>query len=144
MDRCSSFIIHCMDFRTKKAVDDSINKNLGGIADEVSMPGGAKALLDDQTKEGVLQSIRIAVELHGVRTVLLTAHRDCGAYGGSAAFDSATQEYQQQLDDLMQAGELVRREFPDVAVQFGYFESDDRQSFRFVPIELDEPVPMTA
>lgn len=140
---CAAFLVRCMDYRLGKAVAQCIEDFLGGKCDLSSGAGSARKLVDDQTREGVLGDIRIAVEKHGVRRVVLTAHRDCGAYGGSASFASRDEEYERHRRDLEAAREVIAQEFPDVAVELGYFETSDGDNFVFVPVEQKSPALLT-
>jgi hypothetical protein len=66
---------------------------------------------------------------------MLVNHRDCGAYGGSDAFHSTEAERAQHENDLRRAAELLRKEFPDVAVELFFAESSDGgETFKVEPL----------
>ena len=61
--------------------------------------------------------MRIAVELHGVREVLLLNHEDCGAYGGAQAFPDEASERDRHQSDLRGARDEILRVFPRIRVR---------------------------
>ncbi len=114
-----------MDFRLDPALENFLNpyKSKGGCY-VIRRPGVSKLLLDDQSAPGVLNDIRIGVD-NGVRHIMLVNHRDCGAYRGTHAFPSKEAERHKHEQDLREAAEVLRKEFPDVAVDVYFAESDD-------------------
>ncbi len=90
--------------------------------------GAAKDLLPSvsgQHKQSLLDAIGISVKLHGVKTVFLMNHEDCGAYGGSKAFGNARTEAEKQAADLRAATETIRTAYPSVAVWPYYVRIDE-------------------
>jgi carbonic anhydrase len=83
MDRsCEALVVHCMDYRLQKYLNDWLDKNIGsGNYDRVGIAGG---VLDMDT---VLRHIELAVRLHQIRKVVLINHEDCGAYGSTGTFE---------------------------------------------------------
>jgi carbonic anhydrase len=77
-------LLTCMDFRLRREVHHFMELRVGKNSyDEIVLPGASLAVINDvyphwrQTFEDVL---KLAVELHGVTTVILMDHRECGAY----------------------------------------------------------------
>jgi carbonic anhydrase len=141
--KCDTLVIRCMDHRLTDTVHLYIHTHCPDTkADEIAVQGGAKALLDPSGRGFVLEGIRLAASVHGVGRIVLTSHRDCGAYGGSGAFVSRQQEYDQHLLDLARAREVVldafRSELPGLDVRLAYAETEDGRYFQIVPIG---PVP---
>lgn len=74
--RCEIIVVHCMDYRIQKFLNDWISKNLPAESyDRVAIAGG---VLDEYD---VLRHVDIAVRLHQIRKVVFINHEDCGAYG---------------------------------------------------------------
>lgn len=114
MHQCSNMIIRCMDFRLN---DTFAKANLADSFDLISLAGGAKSLVDPKTAESVLGMIRLFKEKHGGKTVYLTSHLDCGAYGGESAFPGTKEELDTITGDLKKAGVIIKQEFPELEVK---------------------------
>lgn len=100
-----------------------------GPVDDISVPGAIKEIVDWYGKSwwrrflaGVLMSfglqislvmrgLEVAVNLHGITTIYLQAHRDCGAYNGSRAFSESITEKTFHLAQIKQAAEIIRKHF---------------------------------
>ena len=137
---CSDLLFGCMDFRLRPAIDEFLTPYISnGGCDEIRFPGVAKALLDDQTGPMALGAIRIGVEKHGVQRVMLVNHRDCGAYGGTAAFHSPEVERAEHEGDLRRAAQLLHKEFPDLTVDL-YFAETHNNGKTFVVEPLREGI----
>jgi carbonic anhydrase len=115
---CNNFLMTCIDFRFQRAIADWTNENgLTKDYDLVSIAGVQKSILDEDTKEAALKQLDISVRLHKVNTVMLIAHQDCGAYGGSDAFDSWEDEKQRYIDDMNAAEEIIVKKFKGLMVK---------------------------
>lgn len=88
--------------------------------DLVAMPGAAKKICDESTRADTLASLAIAANLHGVTTIALVHHEDCGAYGGAKAFPDASAERYFHEDVLRSAATIVRAHLPQVKVETFY------------------------
>jgi len=79
---CEALVIHCMDYRLQRYLNDWLDKNPGiGNYDRIAIAGG---VLDIYS---VLKHIELAVRLHKIRKVILVNHQDCGAYGPAGTFE---------------------------------------------------------
>jgi len=92
-------IVWCFDDRFSKLLDEYI-KDLASPENEP-----ARAYLLDQ--------IAKSIKLHHTKEIILMAHSECGAYGGSTDVDFYTNE-------LQRARESVQKQFPDITVECIY------------------------
>ena len=115
---CNNFLMTCIDFRFHEAIhqwarDNGLQKDF----DLVSVAGVQKSIIDEDTRAAVLKQLDISVRLHKSHTVILIAHQDCGAYGGSAAFVSWDEEKAKYTEDLNKAEELIKQKFSALNVK---------------------------
>jgi len=107
-----------MDFRFNEAIHAWAEKQgLIKDFDLVALAGAQKNFLDEETKGVALKQLDISSRLHGIKTVLLVAHQDCGAYGGSKAFASWEKERAKYTEDLTHAAGLIKEKFPALNVR---------------------------
>ena len=115
---CPIFVLGCIDFRFKDRIAGYIQENHGETDfDESLMAGASKNLLDETTQEVVLKQLKVTHDLHCSKLVYLTNHIDCGAYGGSKAFDSKEAEVAKLTEDLRTARDIVKAKYPDMEVK---------------------------
>lgn len=114
--QCDAIVITCMDFRIHngKAIPE-IQKATGlKIFDVVSLPGGAKNLVGRIFRgrlrvRQMLTIIALSKRLHGIRSVVLVNHTDCGAYGEAGTLEKLQ-------DDLLRARDRVQTKYPELMV----------------------------
>lgn len=91
--------------------------------DAYAMPSGPRVLVKNETREVMLGNIeRVSIGLHHIKEVILVAHRDCGAYGGSVAFAGSVEEKATQVEDLKIARGILSEKFPNLEVSMYYAE----------------------
>jgi len=79
---CEVLVVHCMDYRLQKYLNDWLDKNTGiGNYDRVVIAGGVLDIYP------VLKHVELAVRLHKIRKVILVNHEDCLAYGPVGMFE---------------------------------------------------------
>lgn len=106
----------CLDWRLHPAIENFfINNNTG--CDLCVTAGSAKGLLDSDTKSFFLEQIAISKKLHNCKGVILTMHKDCGAYGGSAAFENSDKEDEYFAQLLAQAQKIVQENYPGILIE---------------------------
>lgn len=111
MGKCSSLILHCMDYRLQTAVDDWIRENkLNDDIDRIAIGGPCKDI------ELAMKFIKICIEKHGVRKVFLTQHDDCAGYGGHEAFTSLEIEREKMIGDMYAVKTAINENYPQVKV----------------------------
>jgi carbonic anhydrase len=108
-----TLVVSCVDFRYRDLVYRWITERFGK-ADHFGLPGASKAILETSV---VLDWLKLLVELHGVKRLVVADHIDCGAYGGSKKFDwdhsAEVSMHGQQLSD---ARTLLQEALPGVQV----------------------------
>jgi hypothetical protein len=117
----------CLDPRFWEKTIAFVQKELGFKEfDPYVQPGGPRVLIQDATRNIFLDDIkRVSINLHHIKEVVLIAHRDCGAYGGSKFFESRgglAAERTKQEGDLKKARETLNEKFPQLKVSLYYLE----------------------
>ena len=114
----------CLDPRFFEQTVAFIKEELGfEHFDPYVMPSGPRVLVRDETRSVMLGNIeRVSIGLHHVSEMVLVAHRDCGAYGGSAAFKGPAEEKATQVEDLKLARGILNEKFPNLNVTVYYAE----------------------
>lgn len=114
-----SIVLSCIDYRFWPDTLSLLEKKYGEF-DLIELAGGSKNLASPSTeadRTAVLESIKVSVELHGAKRIILTNHLDCGAYGGSKAFESTEEEIDFHKLELEKAAKIVKEMFPELAVE---------------------------
>lgn len=135
---CEAVVLSCIDFRFWKETVEFVEKELKIKSfDFPSLPGSAKAINDCQgEKDAVMQCISVPCNLHHAKILVIVNHEDCGAYGGSKAFNNdgaAEQEFHEQ--ELKKARAKVLANFPDLKVILLYVQlADNKEKINFLTI----------
>lgn len=116
---CPIFVLGCIDFRFREKLSDYIKTQHGDEIDfdETLLAGASKNLIDEKTRDIVLDQIHISHDLHQAKIIYLTSHIDCGAYGGSKAFSSKDKEVAKLTGDLKEAKKLVVEKYSDIEIK---------------------------
>lgn len=132
---CTNFLLTCMDFRFRTAIEDwAKQNNYTEDYDLISMAGAQKSINDEDTRAGLLKQIKISTELHNAQKVIMIAHRDCGAYGGSKSFGSWEEELKKYTEELQKAEEIVKANYPNVDVRKLVLNFDPSGEVSFIEI----------
>lgn len=117
-------VFSCLDPRFWKQTVTFIREELGfENFDPYVIPSGPRVLVKDETRDVFLGNIeRVSIGLHHINEVVLIAHRDCGAYGGSKAFSSPEAERATHEEDLKIVRGIFKERFPQLAVKLFYLE----------------------
>lgn len=116
--QCEALVITCIDFRFQEYINKWIAENLPPKSyDRVASAGCVKNF------ETILDQIRISKKLHNISKVILINHEDCGAYG-QENFADREAEHQKHQDDLNNATQNLKSEFPDLEVRTFYLHLD--------------------
>ena len=128
--------IYCLDPRFRTQHEQFISRELGfKDFDQYVFPGGPKVLADETKRNIFLDAIQnVSVNLHHIEKIILIAHRDCGAYGGSAAFSDPAVEKEAQTKDLQTAQKILLERFPKISVSMFYAEIVG-EKVEFNPVE---------
>lgn len=114
-----SIVLSCIDYRFWPDALSLLEKKYGEF-DLIELAGGSKNLASPSTeadRTAVLESIKVSVELHGAKRIILTNHLDCGAYGGSKAFESTEEEIDFHKLELEKAANIVKETFPELTIE---------------------------
>lgn len=124
---CNNLFIRCMDFRFQAVMDEWAKDNgLDKNYDLVVLAGAQKSILDEDTAATALKQVELSNKLHESNTVILMAHQDCGAYGGSKAFGGWEEERQRYIDDMTLAGAKINEKFPNLKIRKLILTFDDK------------------
>jgi carbonic anhydrase len=107
---CEAVVVHCIDFRIQGKVNELMEQRFPGSFDRVAVAGGVKNL------EFVTEQVQLSVRLHEPKHIVLVQHEDCGAYGGSAAFENLEAERAFQTSEIEKASQLIQQQFPSLEV----------------------------
>ncbi|MBI4095012.1 MAG: hypothetical protein HY435_02365 [Candidatus Liptonbacteria bacterium] len=133
--RCTTLLLHCIDFRFGKAIEKFLEKNrLSGSCDIVAAAGAAKNLAAPQKKtdkEFILRQIEISKKLHEIKKVILMNHADCGAYGGRKAFQSDKEEFERHAGDMREAKAILMAHHPSIMVETVFAKISHSGGIRF-------------
>lgn len=125
MAKVNDLVVHCIDFRFRAQEAAWIESNLNGRADLVAIAGVSKAILDADTHEAVFKQLDIAQRLHGVTTIHLLDHIDCGAYGGSKEHADKEAEVAMHKEKLAEATKVITERFPALTVKSYIVDHND-------------------
>jgi len=110
--QCKNVLVACEDFRMVKNHVNWADHTLGDRNyDLVTAGGSQKAIVDETTRDSILKWIGIGVDLHKANMVVIIAHEDCGAYGGSSAFNDWDEEKAKYVEDMNTAEGLIKTNF---------------------------------
>ncbi len=110
-------VISCIDYRFRPMIAKWITEELGDQADLIAVAGAAKTLHDATSLDYILGLIKIARDLHGVTTVHILNHVDCGAYGGSKMHESETHEKHFHAEQCDVAANVLKQQFPELTIR---------------------------
>ncbi len=121
-------VLCCFDHRINLAVRKFLQRRAIAHPDMIIVAGGAKILAsprNDCERDFILEQIRLSVNLHACRRIILMSHSDCATYGGLARFKGDPEaECAHHQADLQRAAKLVQSEFSNLSVET-YFVNFD-------------------
>ncbi len=110
-------VVCCMDGRLVRANNRWIMDLAGDdLIDFIAVPGGVRGIIQAPERSDAMKGIMLSLRQHGVRRVILLAHEDCGAYGGSAAIGECEREF--QINQLQLAARIIELAIPKHAPSF--------------------------
>lgn len=120
--QCNACLVTCADYRLHRRPDGrnligQFVANLDSDCDVLTRAGGVQDLVRPgaENDRSLLRDLRLAVERHGVRTIYLINHENCGAYAGTT-FNSREEELAHHWKDLADASRTVQRALPHVKI----------------------------
>lgn len=126
-------IVWCIDNRFWNAFLKLLETLEINNFDPVFVPGGAKELADpDETvREKLLGYIQTSIRLHHTKSVILTFHSDCGAFGGLSAFgEDPKKESDEQLARLNGVRDWLRGKIsPEIPIHIAWVDFEKIQIY---------------
>jgi len=115
---CDTLVFSCIDYRFAFANQEFINETLGlkNNYNHISVPGSIYNLVNPKTQELIIGKVTNLVNFHLIKHVVIIAHKDCGAYGGSSAFGSKFAEQEYLSADLRKARDILIEKYPILKV----------------------------
>ncbi|KKQ34679.1 MAG: hypothetical protein US50_C0040G0006 [Candidatus Nomurabacteria bacterium GW2011_GWB1_37_5] len=132
-----SLLISCIDWRFWPKELLAIRKEIGDF-DLLEIAGASKNIASPKHKADkhvVMENIEISIELHKIKTLILTNHLDCGAYGGSKKFKSYEDELKFHKKELAKAKKIVSKKFPSLKIR-KYFISKNPKNNKVEVIHI--------
>ena len=116
-------VVMCFDLRFNLTFHKFLKSVGVRHYDLIKVAGGAKCLSspEAESEQGfVLDQLKKSIRLHQTKRVVLMVHADCGAYGGSEAFETDDAEATHLEAELQTATAVLRNAIPHVTVE-AYF-----------------------
>jgi hypothetical protein len=114
-------VLCCFDQRIRQAVNQFLIDRKIFKPDMIVIAGGAKTLAsprNDFERDFILEQVRLSIQLHHARRMLLMSHSDCATYGGLAAFNGDPKsEAAHHKSELRRGVDLLNEKFPALAVE---------------------------
>ena len=73
--------------------------------------------------------VSLSRELHGIEEVIFVSHDDCGAYGGSKAFEKLESERARYAGDMKEAAAVIQSVIPTLKVSGVILVMDETGNF---------------
>jgi len=127
-----SIVLSCIDYRFWPEALPLLEKKYGEF-DLIELAGGSKNLPSPTTeadRKAVLESIKVSVDLHKAKQIILTNHIDCGAYGGSKQFKLRDDEITFHRNELAKAKKIVHDNFATLKTETILLERDKNQNLK--------------
>lgn len=119
-----AIVIFCMDFRFWQATLKFLEEELGlNSFDLCCLAGASKNFIEPKTKDAALfveNQIKLSLDLHKIKKIVIVDHADCGAYGGRRAFKDEEQERSAHLENLRKVKMMLAEKFPEQKIVLIY------------------------
>ena len=133
-----SAAIRCMDSRLNGSLGDKLKEMGLDASDMISLAGSSLAVAQGSiwlpwrwplwaTKMIMIYHLRLAVRLHGVKTVVVVHHSNCGAYASRYSFSSLREEKNIQCKDMRRTRRVLLKKFPDLEVMLVWAELQEEE-----------------
>lgn len=125
--KCDELVIRCMDFRFHEELENHLDQfcdNSKLSYDSRGSEGGSHAIIDETSRASVMEAIELAADKHGVETIIIVDHIDCGAYGGSGEHESEEAEREFHVTKLQEACDIVKEKYPGLKIVLLYQDWD--------------------
>ena len=132
-------VVMCFDLRFNLAFHKFLKKIGAPNYDLIKVAGGAKCLASPENnaeREFVLEQVRKSIRLHQTKRIVLMVHSDCGAYGGSNAFDTSAAESRHHEDELRHAAAVLREVISEVTIEAYFVDFEGVWSVDLAPVTI--------
>jgi len=114
-------VLCCFDQRIRLVVNKFLQRRGILKPDMIVVAGGAKTLAsprNDFERDFILEQVRLSIQLHSTKRILLMSHSDCATYGGLAAFKGdPSAEAAHHKTELAKAVTLLKEKFPGLQAE---------------------------
>jgi carbonic anhydrase len=114
--KCKYLALICLDWRLHPQSELYFKTKFKNF-DLCSLAGSVKNLNNKKLSYFLMNQIKISLNLHKIEGIILTIHKDCGAYGGSKVFKDEEEEYLHHLKELKKASLIIKRKFPKLKIK---------------------------
>jgi carbonic anhydrase len=128
---CDVLLLTCMDYRLQNEIADWMAKRgLRDNYDHVILAGAALGAVTDQRpawNTTFADHLGAAIQLHGIKKVIVLDHRDCGAYRlllGDAAVKDAQTELATHTAVLHKLRDAIAKAQPKLEIELGIMALD--------------------
>jgi carbonic anhydrase len=126
--KCQAAVVWCFDNRFESVLRKLLRRLEIEFFDPIRIAGGTKYLASPEhayERDFVLEQIRLSMRLHQTESVILMLHSDCGAYGGTAAFDNNREkEIRHHCLELQRATSYLLSQIPELKVRPFFVDFD--------------------
>ncbi|MEI8396896.1 MAG: carbonic anhydrase [Rhodospirillaceae bacterium] len=127
-------VLTCMDYRL---VDETVKyldglDHMQGEYDHIVLAGASLGVVTDKFPawaQTFWDHVKIAIDLHHVKEVIVLDHRDCGAYKlvyGKDLAKEPADETSIHSENLKKISKLIHEKYPDVKVKLGLMALDGK------------------
>lgn len=108
---CQTILFTCLDWRLHPKTENYFQKQCQSF-DLCVTAGSIKGFLEKPSQKYLLEQIKTSQKLHNSKNIILTLHRDCGAFGGSRRFKNSKEEFLHHQKILNEAEKIISKKFP--------------------------------
>ena len=138
-----TLLVSCSDFRFQRAFDDFLQIAATGKADRLCLPGGhlqvwAGSAGNAEVSKNAIDWIQLLASKHHLAQIILCGHEGCAAYANLPKYKKYAEAKlrQIQLQDLLKAGKILKRQFPSISVKLYFAEPHrKRRDVKFFKVE---------
>lgn len=130
-------VVGCMDFRFQEYISEAVQEAFEFSSfDKILLAGGAKNVtpeVEDYRMKTTLEDIKLAVEKHGVKSIVLLNHENCGKYASEGhTFANSEEEELFHKKELEKARKLLEKLFSENYCQVltGFLYVDEKGRVR--------------
>jgi hypothetical protein len=120
----SYLVVSCIDFRLRDELEAYASGRWGKDSyDEVALAGASLGVLNDKFQawnQAFTQNLDVAIQLHGVNTVVFIDHRDCGAYKnivGATCCETTETENAAHEAQMSKIRAYMKEKYPSLKVE---------------------------